>query len=146
MPVFRERCCRTSIFNNGVYQPQLSLNGTVAGDLAIGPDFPEHSAWAANAAAILERSTSQFASPDFRQPYTQQADIAIERQLTENMGLTVSYLWSRGIGLYTSRDMNVGALGPDVTYRINDSAAIRLERTQLRPIALRTVSIPVSDV
>ena len=63
---------------------------------------------------------AQFASPDFHQPYTQQADIAIERQLTENMGLTVSYLWSRGIGLFTSRDLNVGALGPDVTYRIND--------------------------
>ena len=64
----------------------------------------------------------QFASADFRQPYTQQADIAIERQLTENLGLTVSYLWSRGIGLFTSRDLNVGALGPDVTYRINDSS------------------------
>ena len=38
------------------------------------------------------------------------------------MGLTVSYLWSRGIGLFTSRDLNVGALGPDVTYRINDTS------------------------
>jgi hypothetical protein len=106
-------------FNNGSYQPQLSLNGSVAGDLAIGPTFPNVLAGLPSG-RNLGAVDAQFASADFRQGYTQQADIAIERQLTENMGLTVSYLWSRGIGLFTSRDMNVGALGPDVTYRIND--------------------------
>jgi len=108
-------------FNNGVYQPQLSLQGTTPADLAAGPAFP-NILTALPTGRSLGAVDVQLASPDFHQPYTQQADLAIERQLTENMGLTVSYLWSRGIGLYTSRDLNVGALGPDVTYRINDTS------------------------
>jgi hypothetical protein len=108
-------------FNNGVYQPQLSLQGTTTADLALGPVFPNILS-GLPAGKSLGAVDVQFASPDFRQPYTQQGDIAIERQLSENMGLTVSYLWSRGIGLYTSRDLNAGALGPDVSYRINDSS------------------------
>jgi hypothetical protein len=63
----------------------------------------------------------QFASKDFHNAYTQQGDLAIERQLTENLGLTVSYVWSRGVGLIVARDLNAGAPGPNVTYRINDA-------------------------
>jgi hypothetical protein len=59
---------------------------------------------------------------DFRNPYTQQGDVAIERELTRTMGLTVSYVWSRGKQLTTVRDLNVGALGPDVSYRVNDAS------------------------
>ena len=108
-------------FNNGVYQPQLSLQGTTPADLALGPAFPNIMPGLPSGRS-LGAVDVQFASPDFHQSYTQQADLAIERQLTENLGLTVSYLWSRGIGIYTARDMNVGALGPDVTYRINDTS------------------------
>ena len=96
--------------NNGSYQPQLSLSGTVAGDLAIGPTFPTILP-ALPTGRNLGAVDAEFASPNLRSPYTQQADIAIERQLTENLGVTVSYLWSRGIGLYTTSDLNVGALG-----------------------------------
>lgn len=105
--------------NNGSYQPQLTLNGSVAGDLLLGPTFPNVMA-GLPAGRALGTVDAQFAAPDFRQAYTQQGDIAIERQFSENLGLTASYLWSRGIGLFTSRDINVGALGPEVTYRIND--------------------------
>ena len=108
-------------FNNGVYQPQLTLNGSVAADLALGPAFPNVMSGLPTG-RNLGAVDVQYASSDFRQPYTQQADLAIERQLTENLGFTASYLWSRGIGLFTSRDANIGALGPDVTYRINDSS------------------------
>ena len=111
-------------FNNGVYQPQLSLQGTNATDKSVGPVFPsilpiEFGTTRTPPAGTVD---VQFPSTDFRNPYTQQADLAIERQLTENLGLTVSYVWTRGIGLYTSRDLNIGALGPDVTYRINDTS------------------------
>jgi hypothetical protein len=111
-------------YNNGVSQLQVTLTGTNATDRNNGPVFP----------AILPASYAQgrtpppgvidinVAAPDFRSPYTQQADIAIERQLTANLGLTVSYVWTRGIALLTTRDLNVGALGPEVTYRINDSS------------------------
>ncbi|MDQ6708876.1 MAG: hypothetical protein M3Z85_23195, partial [Acidobacteriota bacterium] len=59
-------------------------------------------------------------------PYTQQGDIAIERQLTANLGLTVSYVFSRGVALFTSRDLNLGALGDPVSYRLNDLAGTQV--------------------
>jgi hypothetical protein len=62
----------------------------------------------------------QFAAPDFHSPYTQQGTIAVERQVTRDLGLSVSYIWSRGVGLVVQRDMNLGPVGPTVTYRIND--------------------------
>jgi hypothetical protein len=62
------------------------------------------------------------ASQDFRPPYTQQADLAVERQLTGTMALTVSYIWSRGLHLTSVNDINIGAPGPVITYRFNDAA------------------------
>ena len=109
-------------FNNGVYQPQISLQGTTASDRDSGPIFPNilpQNFAEGRASGLVD---VQFATDDFRNPYTQQADLAIERQLTTNLGLTVSYVWTRGIGLFTTRDNNIGALGPEVTYRINDAS------------------------
>jgi hypothetical protein len=41
------------------------------------------------------------------------------------MGMTVSYLWNRGIQGFGVRDLNIGALGPNVTYQIaNEAGAI----------------------
>ena len=62
------------------------------------------------------------ASKDFRSPYTQQGDIAIEHQLTKTLALTASYIWSRGLHLTSVNDINIGAPGPTVTYRINDAS------------------------
>jgi hypothetical protein len=106
---------------NGVYQPSVSLNSTQPSDVAAGPVFPGR--LPLNATNLPTGSVDiQFASKDFHNAYTQQGDIAIERQLTENLGLTVSYVWSRGVGLLVSRDLNAGAPGPNVTYRINDAS------------------------
>jgi len=41
------------------------------------------------------------------QPYTQQGTLAVERELARDLSLTASYVWSRGIGLWTSKDLNV---------------------------------------
>ncbi|MDQ6699675.1 MAG: TonB-dependent receptor, partial [Acidobacteriota bacterium] len=111
-------------FNNGVYQPQISLNGTTAGDLAVGPVLPGR--LATGGGPPPGSVELQFAAKDFRTPYTQQGDIAIERQLTANLGLTVSYVFSRGVALFTSRDLNIGALGDPVTYRVNDPAGTQV--------------------
>jgi hypothetical protein len=62
------------------------------------------------------------AASDFRAPYTQQADIALERQLGSDMALSVSGIWSRGLHLTSVNDINIGAPGPTVTYRINDAS------------------------
>ena len=112
--------------NNGLYQPQISLNGSVPSDVALGPTFPNRlpqdvlsNPNRPQPQGVLD---IQFAASDFRNPYTQQADIAIDRQLSENLGLTVSYLWTKGNALLTNRDLNVGALGDPVTFRINDTS------------------------
>jgi hypothetical protein len=63
-----------------------------------------------------------FADKNLRNPYTHQANIAIERQLTTNVDVSISYLWGRGVRLYGVRDLNVGPLGAPITYTILDRA------------------------
>ena len=48
--------------------------------------------------------------------------MAVERELARDLGLTVSYLWSRGVALIVQRDLNLGPVGPTVTYTIRDGA------------------------
>ncbi|MBM3736983.1 MAG: TonB-dependent receptor [Acidobacteria bacterium] len=108
------------ILVNGVSQRSFSLQGNVPADLTAGPVFPAK-------LTSLSRTpppgtvSLQFAAPDFRNPYTQQADFGIERELTRNVGMTVSYIWSRGLRMFTVRDLNIGPTGAPVTYRINDA-------------------------
>ena len=102
-----------------VYQTSLTVRPTDA----VSPVFP----------SVLPASTVQagtpakgaditFAAPDLRTPYTQHGDLAIERQLHKDLALTVSYIWSRGLHFFTVRDLNIGPLGPDVTYTIKDAS------------------------
>lgn len=117
---FQGSTLQTLFQSNGVYQSTSTLNGTLAADLARGPVFPN----ILQSGQGLPTGTVDlvFAGPDFRNPYTQQGDLAIERQLTQTTGLTVSYIWSRGVGITTTRDVNIGPTGADVTYRINDAS------------------------
>ncbi len=111
----------TFLLGNGLYQKSITLNSSNAGDKAAGPVFPN----------VLPNSDAynppvgsvslNIASKDFRTPYTEQGDIAIERELTRTLGLTVSYIWSRGLHLTSVNDINIGAPGPTITYRINDA-------------------------
>jgi hypothetical protein len=118
---FQGALIQTLFIANGVYQPAVSLNGANAPDLAAGPVFPNKLPLTATNLPTGSVDIT-FAAPDFRNPYTQQADLAIERQLTTNMALTLNYIWSRGVQLTTNRDLNVGPTGAEVTYRINDTA------------------------
>ena len=48
--------------------------------------------------------------------------MAIERDLGAGYSMSVAYIWSRGVRLYTVRDLNIGPLGPNtVTYTIQDA-------------------------
>ncbi|MFB3826733.1 MAG: hypothetical protein ACE15B_08180, partial [Bryobacteraceae bacterium] len=111
----------TLFVNNGIYQKSLSLQGTTPADLAVGPVWP-------NRLASLDRTPPAgtvnltMASANMRNPYTQQGDIGLEHELTRNLGVTVSYIWSRGIHLFTVRDTNIGAQGPVQVYRIMDAS------------------------
>ncbi len=106
----------TLLLGNGLFQPNIYVTPTTAG----APIFPN----VFTSAAGLPSGTVnlQFASPDFHNPYTQQGNVSIERELARNLGLTVSYIWSRGIGIWTQRDLNLGAPSSPVTYIILDAA------------------------
>ena len=118
---FQGGAINTFHLNNGLYQKEISLTASRPEDLAAGPVFP-------NRLSALDRDPPAgtvditFAAKDYRNPYTQQGDLALEHALTPHLGLTVSYLWSRGIHLNTVRDLNIGPLGPAVSYTIMDDA------------------------
>jgi outer membrane receptor protein involved in Fe transport len=111
----------TFFTRNGMSQPSVSFNSAVAADLANGPVFPARLPWSYQPATVGNVDVI-FPSKDFRNAYTQQGNVSIEHELTRNLGLTASYLWSRGLHLTTSQDINVGPTGDPVTYRINDAA------------------------
>ena len=117
---FHGALLQTLFLANGVYQPAVALQSTNATDLAAGPVFPNKLPLTATGLPTGSVDIT-FAAPNFRNPYTQQADLAIERQLSNSMSLTVNGIWSRGIRLFTNKDLNIGPLGPEVTYRINDA-------------------------
>jgi hypothetical protein len=98
----------------GTYQTSISITPSQAG----APIFPNILASASATGTIK----MEFAAPDFHNPYTQQGTVAVEHQFTRDLAVTASYIWSRGIGLYVQRDLNLGAPGPTETYTIQDAA------------------------
>ncbi len=103
---------------NGVYQASYSL-GTPALIAAGGPVFPNALAAQPNVAGS---STILYASDTWRNPYSQQANIAVERELAKNTTLTVSYVWSRGAHLLQTRDANASAPNGTYTFPILDAS------------------------
>ena len=103
---------------NGIYQSSYSFN--TPAQLASGPVFPR----ALSAAPSFSVAPpSIFApSPTFRNPYSEQADIAIERQIAKNTSLTVSYVFSRGLHLLQTQDLNTAAPTTSYTFPILDAS------------------------
>lgn len=109
----------TLILGNGVYQKSITFNSGTASDKAAGPVFPNVLPTSATNYNPPAGSVSlNIASKDFRAPYTEQADLDIERQLARNLALTVSGIWSRGLHLTSVNDINIGAPGPLVVYNV----------------------------
>ncbi|PYV74240.1 MAG: hypothetical protein DMG96_20770 [Acidobacteria bacterium] len=111
----------TLFLNNNVYQQSITYNRSTPAQLAAGPVYPNN---------LPSTSFSPppgtvdivFASPNLRNPYTYQANLGVEREITSTLSLNVSYLWSRGVRLYGVWDRNVGPLGSPVTYTIQDAS------------------------
>jgi len=107
----------TLFLGNGKYQTAINAGPSVVG----APVFPN----ILNGASGFPGGTIslQFADPkSFRNPYSQQGTLAIEHQFTNDIAVTASYIWSRGIGIFTQRDLNLGnPVGP-YTYTIQDAA------------------------
>lgn len=105
---------------NGAYQKSYSLIATGsngAAQLAAGPVFPFSLGAPPN---VNGSATVSFADRAYRNPYSQQANIAIERQITRNSSLAVSYIWSRGLHLASARDANAAEPTTSYTYPILD--------------------------
>jgi len=106
----------TLFLGNGLYQTSISVNSTSTG----APVFPNPVASVNTVPAGTKNIT--FASPDFHNPYTEQATLAIQRQVGRDMDVTASYIFSHGVGLITSRDLDLGAPTTTGTYTIQDAS------------------------
>jgi hypothetical protein len=106
--------------NNGVFQTAISLQSSNAMQLAGGPVYGNTLA-SPPPGAVAGGTNIQFAAPNLRTPYSEQGMLAVERQFGHDVSLTASYIWSRGLQLLTSRDLNIGAPGPNVTYTVDDA-------------------------
>ncbi len=109
--------------NNGVFQTSVNLQSSTPAQLAAGPVFGN---WLPGTPAGIASGgvNIQFAAPNLRTPYSEQATIAVERQLSQDISLTASYIGSRGVQLLTARDLNIGAPGPAVTYTIDNASGV----------------------
>jgi hypothetical protein len=104
---------------NGIYQIADSLSSTNSSQLAAGPVFPNALA-APPAGASVSASTIEFAAPNLKTPYSEQGTVAVERQFSHDMVLTLSGVWSHGLNLYDSQDLNAPAASVSHTYTIDD--------------------------
>jgi hypothetical protein len=119
--VFYNRYTTSTIENayitNGIYQASYSLS-TAAQIAAGGPAFPNP---LANAPNVSGTSSILYLDKSWRNPYSQQANLAVEQQLAKDTSLTVSYVWSRGLHLLETRDANVANPTTSYTFPILDA-------------------------
>jgi hypothetical protein len=107
----------TLFLGNGRYQTSISVNPTTVNS----PVFPNVVA----SASLVPAGTVNLTFADqahFRNPYTQQGTLAIEHQLSHDVAITASYIWSRGVQLWTSHDLNLNPPTATGTYIIDDTA------------------------
>jgi len=102
---------------NGIYQTLDSLSSGTAAQLAAGPVFPTVLPSAASVASVAA-STIQFADAHIKTPYSAQSNVTVEHQLTSDLLLSVSGIFSRGIHLLGSYDLNAAAPTSTYTYTV----------------------------
>ncbi|HTS61246.1 MAG TPA: TonB-dependent receptor [Candidatus Acidoferrales bacterium] len=106
--------------NNAVYQTAMSLSSSQPAQLAAGPMYP-NILGAAPAGASVSSTYLQFAAPNLKTPYAEQGNVGVQRQIGSDISMNVSYIWSRGVQLGATRDLNFYNVGPTVTYTIVDA-------------------------
>ncbi|HXJ42176.1 MAG TPA: carboxypeptidase regulatory-like domain-containing protein, partial [Bryobacteraceae bacterium] len=105
---------------NNLYQQTLTLQPAQATQLAIAPVFPN---LLPSPAGTAGAATVGFATNGMRTPYSQQADLAVQRAIDSKTSITLSYLWSRAAQMLTVRDLNLPSVpGHSVTYNILDGS------------------------
>jgi hypothetical protein len=104
---------------NGVTTQSDSLAATQAAQFAAGPVFPNILS-APPTGASVSASSIQFAAPNWKVPYSEQGTFAVERQVAHDIAVTGSFIWSRGVQLYSERDLNLPTQTTNFTYTIDD--------------------------
>jgi len=107
---------------NGLYQQSVSLSATNPSQFAAGPVFPHALTAAPSAATAASGVGLQFYDPNIQTPYAEQGNIGIQRQLTNDVAINVSYLWSRGVQLVGIRDLNFPTNTTNFTYTIDNAS------------------------
>ena len=109
---------------NGIYQISDSLSNATL--IAQGPTFPN--ALAAPLTSITAgASVLDVLSPHLKTPYSEQATVAVQRQLTKEMLITVSGIFSRGVNLWGTQDINApGLSSTSYTYNINNASGTQV--------------------
>ena len=105
---------------NGSYQPSYTLQNTVAAQLAAGPAFPNY--LPTNPTGQANAPTVQFNTKDYRNSYSEQAQLSVQRELDHNTSMTVSYIWSRGLHIATAYNANLSEPTTSYTYLIDNAA------------------------
>ncbi|MES1258462.1 MAG: hypothetical protein ABUS51_08525, partial [Acidobacteriota bacterium] len=75
---------------------------------------------------VTGASTILFLDKKWRNPYSQQGTLAVEREITKDSSLTVSYVWSLGLHLLQTRDVNAAAPTTSYTFPILDTAGTQV--------------------
>jgi hypothetical protein len=107
---------------NGLYQSSVSLSATNASQFAAGPVFPNALSSVPSAATAASGVALQFYAPNVKTPYSEQGNIGIQRQITNDIAVNVSYLWSRGVQLIGIRDLNFPTTTTNFTYTIDNAS------------------------
>ena len=108
---------------NGIFQISDSLTSSNSTLLAAGPVFPN--ALAAPVTGLTSgASTLDVLSPKLKTPYSEQAEVTVERQLSKDMVVTVSGIFSHGVNLWGTQDINAPALGAPFTYTLSGAPAL----------------------
>ncbi len=110
---------------NGLYQQSISLigfPGNTPSQYAAGPVFPNALSSVPSAAAAASGLNLQYYSPGIKTPYSEQGNVGIQRQITKDVGVTVSYLWSRGVQMIGVVDQNFPNHTANFVYGIENAS------------------------
>jgi hypothetical protein len=107
---------------NSLVQTQVSLtNPTLIN--ASGPVFPNVLSTPPGGNVTSGPGvTLDVLKPGLKTPYSEQANVTVERQLSNSMVFTASGIFSRGVNLYGTTDINLPAPSGSYTYTIDNLA------------------------
>ena len=107
---------------NDATTESISLSTTQTAQKAVAPVFPGTLTGVPTGINVSAASL-QFAAPNWKVPYSEQGTFALERQVGRDIAATASYIWSRGVDLYSERDLNLPILGSaSYTYTIDNAS------------------------